>query len=318
MSYGRRFSSPGLVRRGRRSYPRTVRLGYTTRKALRRGLPVRKRLLRQKMARPLKKRRIQTRPVFAPRTRSPFKCQREVISTSFFTTTSPAGLKQADQPNTSATLFALLLSPKSGTGINNYRSVEGSKGRYVGCNITGALSMDKGFSVQQKMSFVIRVIQVNLPDIIGGTDVDFGNDSTYMSEFWKEQEFSDGEYTYSNFADPTFAVRKYQAMNMSKFKVLKTKYITVNTANPEHKTKGFHFYIPMKAQLEKDRKMSAYQWDSFRALSSGRTSVSRYAYYKPIILAIEPVLDSGEVHTPTEVPFTGIDLSIKHTFKDGI
>lgn len=309
MSYGRRV--PGMVRRGRRTYNRTSRLGNFARKALRRGLPVRKRLLRSKAAssRPLKKRRTQTRSVAWSRGRSPFKVQREIIATSFRGNATQTNVQSAVDSRTQ--LFSLCLSPRAGTGVNDFRLVKGSKAKYVGCNIKGTLNI--------KGDFIVRVVQCLDPDVFAGFEVNMA-DSHFTSNFWKKQAPGDSEYLYADLDGLSYQDRMYAAINNSRFKVLKTKYITMDDSfnRSYFVKKGFHMYIPMNATLETGRTMTTSEFSNHRS-SNTMATITRMAYYKPIMLLIEPILRTGDSYAETMTAAIGcVDLSIKHSFRDSI
>jgi len=318
MTYGRSgFSRARMVRRGPRPRLRTRRVGYPTGKAyLRRRQGVKRSMPMLLAPRPIKRRKVvQTRPVLPARIKSRYKCQREVISTTF-NTPSGGPINAGNLPTVNNSVFTLLLSPKAGVGINSYRAV-GDKARYLSANITGNLSFYSAYTGRPKgLTFVIRVVQCKVPDSLGGASVNFANDPNYSSEFWKQQEFDDGEYTYSAIDQQTWVTRQHMAMNMAKFKILRQKYVRVNAENPEHLHAGFHFYIKMKAMLEQDRKMTATQWSSFRVNNDSTEDVQRYAYYNPIFLWIEPVIGQSDEVTVWNSAFAGLDLSVKHTFDD--
>lgn len=317
MTYGRRFTRASVVRRGPRPRLRTRRVGYPTGKAyLRRRQGVKRRMPMLLASRPLKRRKvIQTRPVVGPRVKSPFKCQREITSTTF--STPAGGINPNSLPVVNNSVFTQLLSPRADVGIDSYRAVNGSKGRYLSANVLGSISYDPAYGGQPSgMTFVIRVVQCKVPDSIGGTAINFANDPNYASEFWKNQEYNDTEYSYSAIDQATWLTRQHMAMNMAKFKILRQKYVHVNNVNPEHRTKGFHFYIKMKAQLEEGRSMSAEQFASNRGTANTMSTVARYSYYNPIFLWIEPVLGQVDQVSVGSDSFAGLDVAVKHTFAD--
>lgn len=310
MSYGRRFSGPGLVRRGRRTYNRTSRMGYTTRKALRRGLPVRKRLLRQKVARPLKKRRVMTRSLAYQRQRSPFKTQREIIATSFMGNSDNSNYRATQAPEEAGQLYSLFLSPKVEVTTNSYRKVAGSKCRYIGCNIKGTLNV--------LGDYIIRVVQLLDPDIIGGTALNVAS-SSWTEDFFKKQAHNDGEFSYADLDVLTNQERMYAAINEARFKVLKTKYITLPpSASSGVKKKGFHMFIPMNTMLENSRTMTTLEFANNRT-DHTLSTVTRNSYFKPVFLLIEPIMRTGDEYIANNNQAIGnVDLSIKHSFKDTI
>lgn len=311
MSYGRRF--PGVVRRGRRTYNRTSRMGYSARKALRRSLPIRKRLLRSKASgRPLKKRRVQTRNVAWSRNRSLLKSQREIIATSFMGNTDSSMILATQTPNATQHIYSQVLAPKYEVGANPVRVIDGTHANLMGCNIKGTLNI--------KGDFLIRVVQLLDMDIDGGTGV-VPASSAYTDDFFKGNKVTDNETKLVDYEDYTFQERMYAPVNVARFKILKTKYIRLrpNAEKTIWQKKGFHFFVPMDARLHTDGKMTCSEWGTNRSTSTGVTTVTRYKYFKPVMIIIEPILRTGDSYVAASgTAFGHLDMSIKYTFKDSV
>ena len=316
MTYGRRFSRGSVVRRGPRPRLRTRRVGYPTGKAfLRRRTGVKRRMPVLLAPRPIKRRKvIQTRSTIPPRIRSPFKVQREVVATNF-RTNAVTSLVANQIPEEDAQLFSLALSPKAGVGISPDRAVEGSKGRYVGCNIVGSIMLP---SVNYgTIHFRVMVVQAKNPQAFPNGTIKFSDDTNFTAGFWKTQEYNDAAMTYQAYNGPTYQVRKNMAINTDRYKVLRMKYITCSDRAGHTTAQGFHFYIPMQAQLDDDRKITCQQFANNRT-STALANVDRYAYFNPVFLLIEPVMHTTESHAGSDQIFAGLDIDVKHTFRDAI
>lgn len=250
-----------------------------------------------------------TRQVAWQRERSPFKSQRELVNTHFMGVHDSTAYRSQIKPDVTRQLFSMFLSPRCEITTDEYRDVLGQKARYVGCNIKGTLTCQG--------DFLIRIVQCIDPNYFGGSNVNVAS-STWTSAFFKKTEHEDPEFGYRDLNDYTNQERLYAPINESKFKILKTKYITLPPSHNGTCHMGFHFYIPMNAMLEKDQEMTVLEFADNRT-TNAMTTKSRRCYHKPIFLLIEPIMRTGDQYVCASTSsFCSMDLSVKHTFKDAI
>lgn len=308
MTYVRRSAPRGRRRRYRRRTTgmaaRSTRMRYAAqRKMVSRWRP------RRKVG------RVQTRRLMPPRKESDFKVQRERYTPRFWRNVT---LGSETAYDARSNLFGYYLSPRQSEDISTAdpsRAVLGFKSRLMGINIKGSITN----LTNENILWRIMVVQINEPDILDTGAVDnFADSATMMKEFWKNQNFSDPEFSYSNFAVLNAQTRKYAAVNLGRFKVLKTKYFTTRgTPTGELNSMHFHMYVPVDVQLEQDQLQSCSEPRDNSTGPSQTDTCERYAYYRPCIMTIEPLFYNGTTFLQDLTnPMAGADISVKYTICD--
>jgi hypothetical protein len=307
----RRRLNPGYGRRTHRVFRRSSRFPFRTKKTW--GKPYKRRYYRKRVAT-----RYPT-PAAIP---SPFKVQKEMLSSNLWSGPVASGtFDRSSAPTTDGnSVAAFFLSPIRSTEIFGDRKVEGDKARLVAANVQYT------FANKMAVNITVRMTVVELKNELGvlaGTTINFTT-ATYLDRLFKFEDAGRRMIDFRTFLNATGKERDFYAMNTAEYKVLGQKIVKLGahgsnssdwTARPS--VQGVHMYVPMNRLLDKNDGMTSQEiYDRVGYLSSPVTNDhSRYGYYKPILVLVEVIPEVGRYLT-SEQELVEFERDVKYTFRD--
>lgn len=211
---------------------------------------------------------------------------------------------------------------------NNDRQVKGDKAVYLGCNITGEFA---NVSTDVELTVRISFIEVSqatesliAPGGTGKSILDRAVTSP-VNKILSEQLYRKQDLeaplvaSWFNTDEMLPQQRVHSAFDTAHVNVLKTQYIKLGyrTGNGyQPMSKGFHQYIPMnRKNLDKDRT------NIFEELGGSASvgKVTRYVYYKPVVMLVEIIPECGSPQDNVGVGnLIRGNLYLKHSFRDSL
>lgn len=184
-------------------------------------------------------------------------------------------------------------------------------GTLLGANIELTFRNNMAFNHQLRIS-VVEAVTEDKP-IVSTVPLEW-TDTTHFDDFWKAQTAGVKDETtvsWVNNTGPTAAAAQYAAINTDKFRVLKTKWITLGTdAGNGRAFRGVHMYVPIKRHIDKDTIVNSYT-----PRSPSATANNRYSYGKPVFLLIESFMPPGRTESSQQT-YCYISGRIKFAMKD--
>lgn len=186
-------------------------------------------------------------------------------------------------------------------------------GTLLSCNIELTVRNMVPFQHQIRVS-VVELITEDAAITSTTTPLDWLN-TVHFNSFFKKQNCTVKDEETMPFIGangPDGIVAQYAAINTNKFRILRTKWITMGTDQNGDAFKGIHFYVPIRRHIDKDAIV-----DSKTPRYGGNIDEERYAYAKPVFLLFESFVPPGAtVSDPIATQFATISGKIKYAFKD--
>lgn len=273
--------------------------GYRARKALASRTPLRYRRARLKG----RAGRVRTRYPSKGATTSNMKIQTEPYYDNLIQVANTSALSARN--NTNCTVQ--FLSPLS-DGNPDRTLING--GTLLGANIELAFRNTISVAHQIRVS-VVELVTEDKP-IVSAVSLDWSATS-HFADFFKDQGAGtqdEATVPFLGATAPTMAAAQYAAINTEKFRVLKTKWITLGTDLGNSKTfKGCHMYVPLRRHIDKDTIVNSVS-PRFNPADN-----NRYSYDKPVFLLVESFLPQG-YNNASQATWAYINGRIKYAMKD--
>ena len=255
-----------------------------------------------------RKKTIQTRRPTPGVQASPFKVQVEHCRTFLQTTALSSSVTT---PTAGRDNQVFLLTPRS-AATKNERKLESGAGELTAANIVGSISNGTNSSLQARL-MVIELFTEAKP--ITGGPITLAN-STHLNDFFKDQRLTAEEFAHTNFGNTPFNRRIHAAINNGKFRILRTKILSLAAQNlgESKDVQGFHFYVPIARKVASDTTVQLNEYIGFDSESVADTGVNRYSVVKPIVLAMELIIPAGRELAASKG--LTVNWTTKYAFKD--